>query len=174
MFGFLTNQSAHLESSIKAGSSAGIFYTYKYNENRAVETDIMFHYSASEIYSRDTGETADYSCLSIELPLYAMIQADIDNRSLYLGIGPFASLGLYSRYKSEICCINLYENKQNTGKPTIRRFDFGAGFILGYELKCSIQFNFNFKLGFRNLLDTNYENGEMISRMVSFGVGYRL
>jgi hypothetical protein len=170
---FLTNQSMQVVSSARAGSTAGIFCKYTLNESRAVEMDMMFNYRASKIHNGNTGETAAYRHLSMELPLYAMLQADIDDQSLYLGLGPFVSVGLHSRYKSAIRDINLYEKEQNTDKATIHRFDFGVGFIIGYELKCNIQINASFQLGFRNLLGANYENVEMISTLFSFGAGYR-
>ena len=166
---FWVNESTHLKSKVKAGCSAGFFYKYMRNENRAMEADMMFHYHTSEIYHQDTDETADYRYLGIELPVYAIIQADTDKGLLYLGMGPFASFGLYSRYTSGIHSINPYQKERST----MRRWDFGAGFIAGYELECKLQFNFNFQLGFRNLVGDGFENADMISTLISLGVGYR-
>ena len=77
---FWINQSTHLKSSMKAGGSAGFFYKYTLH-NRAIETDIMFRYLTSEFKNRDTGETADYRYFGIELPVYFMLQAEIDNQT---------------------------------------------------------------------------------------------
>ena len=55
----------------------------------------------------------------------------------------------------------------------MRRWDFGASFVIGYETKYNMQFNFNCHLGFRNLIDEDFENAEMFSQLISLGVGYR-
>ena len=95
---FWVNTSTHLKSSMKAGGSAGFFFKYAHTENRAIETDLMFRYCTSEFKNRDTGETADYRYFGIELPVYFMLQAEIDNQTLYLGLGPFVSFGFFSYY----------------------------------------------------------------------------
>ena len=170
---FLINQSTHVKSSMKAGGSAGLFYNYKWRENRVLEMDMMFCYRTSEVKNQDTGETADYRYFGIELPLYSMLQAEIDDQRIYLGMGPFASVGLCSHSHSNDRHINHYRKDPTNHKSPVHRWDFGVGFIIGYELKCRMQFNFNYQLGFRNMLGDVFENVDMISQMVSLGVGYR-
>jgi len=171
--GLLTNQSEYLKNSMKAGGSAGFFYKNKWCENRAVEADLMFRYHTSELKNLSTNETADYRYFGIELPVYFMMQADIDDRKLYLGMGPFASFGLFSLYETETRRINLYKKDIASGRTSVRRWDFGAGIIIGYETKCNLQININYQLGLRNLLDTSLEKVEMFTQLVSFGIGYR-
>ena len=171
--GLLTNQSTHLKIRMKAGGSAGFFYKNKWSENRAVQADLMFRYHASELKTLSTSETADYRYFGVELPVYFLMQADFDDRKLYLGMGPFASFGLFSQYKSGTRTINPYKKDPTGDRARINRWDFGVGFIIGYELKCNLQFNFNYQLGLRNLLDTGLEKVEMFTQLVSLGVGYR-
>jgi len=158
---------------MKVGSSAGFFYKYAFLENRAVEADMMFHFRTSKMKNKTTGETSDYRYYGIELPLYALIQADIDNRKLYFGLGPLVSFGLFSHNETETRRINLYKKDIVSGRTAVRRWDFGVGIIIGYETKCNLQININYQLGFRNLLDTNLEKVEMFTQLVSLGVGYR-
>jgi len=171
--GLLFSQSTNLKSSMKAGGSAGFFYKYAYLENRAVEADMIFHFRTSKLKNETTAETANYHYFGIELPLYALVQADIDNRKLYFGLGPLVSFGLFSHNETETRRINLYKKDPTGDRPTIRRWNFGAGFIIGYETKNRLQFNFNFQMGLRNMFDASYENVELFSGLVSLGVGYR-
>jgi hypothetical protein len=167
--GLLTSPAANLKSSMKAGGSAGFFYKYTRFENRAIQADMALNYHTSEIFNRDTGETADYRYLGIEIPLYLIIQADMEEGLFYLGVGPYLSFGLYSHFKSDIRSINLYDKE----KSNIHRLDFGPGLIIGYEMKCNLQFNFNYQLGLRNMVGDGFENVDLISQLVGLVVGYR-
>ena len=170
---FWINEATHLKSSIKTGGSAGFFYKHTRHENRAIEVDLVFRYRTSEIERQTTGEKGDYSYFGIELPLFSTIQAEIDNQIIYLGLGPFASYGMFSRYLSDNQNYNLYKKNQSGDKSIMHRWDFGVGFIVGFELKCRLQFNLNYQMGVRNLVDEGFEGVNMISQLVSFGVGYR-
>ena len=171
--GFVTSRSANINNSMKAGGSAGIFYKNPWRENRAVQADLMFRYRTSGIKNMTTGETAGYSYFGIELPVYALLQANIEERKLFFGMGPFASFGLSSRYKSENRTVDPYKKDLTNGKTMMYRWNFGAGSIIGYELECNLQINVNFQLGFRNLFDAGSEKVEMFSFLVSLGMGYR-
>jgi len=170
---FWITQSTHVKSSMKAGGSAGFFYKYKWRENKAVQTDMMFRFRRSEFYNQNTGEMADYRYFGIEIPVYSMLQAEIDNQILYLGIGPFASFGLFSRYESAQRCIDLYQKDPISDKELMYRWDCGVGLFIGYELRCRLQFNFNYHLGVRNVFSNGFENVTMISQLNCLGVGYR-
>jgi hypothetical protein len=170
---FWINQSTNLISSMKAGCSAGFFYKYAYRENAAVQADMMFRYRSSEIKNQITGETGDFSYFGIELPVYALRQAEIDNQILYFGIGAFASFGMFCRNKTADRSINPYKKDQIGDKSILHRWDFGVGFIIGYEMKCRLQINFNYQMGVRNLVDDGFENVNMISALGSLGVGHR-
>ena len=86
-------------------------------------------------------------------------------------LGPLVSFGLFSHSETDTRRINLYKKDPTSDRAAIRRWDFGAGIMIGYETKCNLQFNFNFQLGFRNMFDASYENVELFS--VGVGVGYR-
>ena len=161
------------EKQHESSGSAGFFYKYAFLENRAVEADLMFHYRTSKMKNKTTGETADYRYFGIVLPLYSMLQADIDNRKLYFGLGPLVSFGLFSHNETETRRINLYKKDIDSGRTAVRRWDFGAGIIIGYETKCNLQLNFNYQLGFRNMFDESFQNVELFSQLISWGVGYR-
>ena len=170
---FGLTQTSDIKIRKKAGGSAGLFCKYQWLENRVVEMDMMFRYRTSELKNKSTGETADYSYFGIELPLYSLVQVEIDNQTVFVGLGPFVSFGLQSHYRYGNCNINLYRKDPVNSKSPVRRWDFGVGFLIGYELKCRLQFNFNYQLGLRNIAGDVFENTGMISQLVSLGTGYR-
>ena len=170
---FWVNQSTHLKSSMNVGSSAGFFYNYKWHGNRAAQADMMFRYRTSKLKNQDTDETADYRYFGIELPVYFMLHGEIDNQTIYLGMGPFASFGLFSRYQSAYRNVDVYKEDTIGDKEMMRRCDYGVGFIIGFELKCRLQINFNYQMGFRNLVSDGFAKVNMVSQLNSFGVGYR-
>jgi len=171
--GFVTSRSANINNSMKAGGSAGIFYKYAFLENVVIQADMMFRYRCSEIKNQTAGETANYRYLGIELPLYALLQADIDDRKFFIGMGPFASFGMYNHYKSDARHIDLYKKDPTDDMAILRRWDFGAASIIGYEWECNFQINVNFQIGFRNRFEAGSENIEMLSFLFSLGAGYR-
>jgi len=171
--GLLVTQSTNLKSSMRAGGSAGFFYKYAITENIGAQADMMFRYRSSGIENLAKGEKANYRYLTVDVPLYFLHQAVIDEQSLYFGGGPFASCGLVSHYKSDTRNVNPFKKDPTTGRPMMNRWDLGFAFIIGYEAKNRLQFNFNFQMGFRNMFDDSFENIWMDAVLVSLGVGYR-
>jgi len=166
---FVITQSTNVKCSRKTGCSAGFFYKYKWHESKALQTDVMFRYRTSKINNNDTDEIANYRYYGVELPLYFLQQVEIDNSIFYAGIGPFASFGLTGNYNSNHRQIDLYQKD----KTIMHRLDLGIGILIGYETKSRLQFNFNYQMGFRNIICNEIENVNMTSQMLSLGLGYR-
>ena len=170
---FLVNDTSHLKSSMRASVSAGFFYKYTWDDNAGLQADMLFRYRTSEIKNLTTGETGDYRYCGIELPVYHILQIDVKQNLLYIGMGSFASFGLFSRYETGTRSTDLYKKDPTSGKTMLYHWNFGTDFILGYELECKLQFNFNFQLGLRNLFDKSFGNVWMNSLLISLGAGYR-
>lgn len=170
---FWINQSSRLESSMKAGALLGYFYKYRIREGVAIEADMMFHYLASEIKDLNTGHKADYRYVGMEMPVYGIIQVELENSTVYLGFGPFASVGYLSRYEAGNRNIDPYKKNKISDKAMMRRWDFGVGFMVGYELGFGLQFSVNYQLGFRNMLSDGSDKTTMNLQMFGAGVGYR-
>jgi len=170
---FWASQSANLNSKHGTGGAAGFFYNYTYRENAAIQADVMFRYRSSKMEYQTTGETTDFSYFGIDLPVYLLRQAVIDDQKLYFGVGPFASYGFRSRFKSDAHEIDPYKTDPAAGDAMLRRLDLGFALIIGYETRYRLQFNFNYQLGLRNILQDGFENASMISQLISLGAGYR-
>jgi hypothetical protein len=166
-------KSAHVKNSMRAGGSTGFFYKYALTENMALEADMMFRYRSMGIQNLTTGEKGNFRYLTIDVPLYFLHQAEIEQQTLYFGGGAFTSYGLVSSYKTDTRSVNPYKKDLTSGKAMMNRWDYGFVFIVGFEAKNHLQINFNFQMGLRNMLDDSFENVTMISGLVSVGVGYR-
>ncbi len=134
---------------------------------------MMFHYQTSGIEDSNTGNKSDYHYVGMEMPVYGMMQAELESSMLYLGFGPFASVGLMSRYETDGHSIDPYKKSRASGRAMMHRWDFGIGFIFGYELGLGLQFNVNYHLGFRNMLNAGSDKTTMTPQMFGAGVGYR-
>ena len=170
---FWVSESVKLESSMKTGFSFGNFFRYQYRDSRGVEADILFRYQNSEMKDFYVGKTYDCHFLSVELPIYNMIQAEINQNMLFFGYGLFTSFGIISRFKSEKLWIDPYKKSTTNNKVILYRWNYGVGLILGYELASRLQFNLNYQLGFRNVIDDDSDRGSMITRLMELGIGYR-
>ncbi|MBO5963451.1 MAG: hypothetical protein J6P97_03120 [Bacteroidales bacterium] len=67
-----------------------------------------------------------------------------------------------------ICSIVLKENNYFS----LSRWNLGVGMIAGFELKCGLQFNVNYKYAMFNSLQ-NADVANMIENTASIGIGYR-
>jgi hypothetical protein len=166
---YLISESSNLKYSHKAGFSAGLLYRYGWRENRALEADMILRYSDLNMKDKTTGESADYRYFGVEIPAYHIMYADIDENILYMGIGQFVSYGLFKRYRS-----GQNGKKQfPTAKDEIYRWNLGLALIVGYETKSRLQFFFNYNMGFLNMVEPEFENINMLTQLISLGVGYR-
>ena len=86
--------------------------------------------------------------------------------------GLFTSFGIISRFKSEKLRLDPYKKSTTNNKAILYRWNYGVGLILGYELASGLQFNLNYQLGFRNVIDDS-DRGSMITRLMELGIGYR-
>jgi opacity protein-like surface antigen len=59
------------------------------------------------------------------------------------------------------------------GDKEMKRWDFGFGALLGYELSNKLQINAAYQVGVINQLDRLKDDAKVRSQAVSLGVGYR-
>ena len=170
---FWISESAQLESSMKTGFSSGIFLRCLLRDYVGLEADMMLRYQNSVMKDLTTGEESDCRFLDFEIPVYGMIQANIEQDMVFLGFGPFASVGLAGRFESAGNRTDPYKKSGTDSNAMLHRWNFGVGFIAGYELEMGLQFNINYRLGFRNVLDADSDKASMIPQLMELGVGYR-
>lgn len=165
MSNYLLDKMPNTESSMKVGAQVGGFVKYNFNPFLGLQADMMFHYKASEIKDKATGQKSDIEAWGMEVPIYAMASIPTYSGKIYLGVGPYVGFGFSAKNKT--ADVDLYDTK------FIKRFDLGAAAILGYELKNGFQINANYQFGALNLRDKNKGDSKLRMQGVSLGLGYR-
>jgi hypothetical protein len=163
----LTNMD-HAESRMNAGASLGGFMKWDITDNFALQPELLFHYKNS-VYETTGLSDRNYEYWGMEIPVYALGQWRAGNGRFYAGAGPYLGLGFSN--KSYPGDLDLYE--EFGGESVMRRWDFGAGALVGYEFACRVQVNAGYKIGFLDMMDAGRDNASMNTSTLSVGVGYR-
>jgi len=94
---------------------------------------------------------------SLELPIYIMGQINAGSGKILIGAGPYLSLGIDGK--------QMFDNK------IMRRWDFGLGLRVGYELKNGLSIFGIYQAGLINRLKE--DDMTLRNQVVGFGLGYR-
>lgn len=160
-----------MSSKMNIGGSAGGFLGLRVSERFSIQEDFLMYYQTSQLERNE--QKGDFSYLGAECTLYAMGNWKISGSNrLSVGVGPFVGYGLNAKYKIDGIETDLYE-KDNNGDKTFQPFSAGVAAILGYELRCGLQFNISYKVGVIDQLDANKDNASMLPSRISMGVAYR-
>lgn len=167
---FFLSDMAGMESKMNIGGSAGGFIGFRLSENFSFQEDLLIHYQTSQL--EQEGQKGDFSYLGAEFSLYAIGHWRVGNGCIIAGAGPFVGYGLDVKYKAGNVETDLYEKNGNGDKP-FQPFSAGAAVMLGYELKCGLQFNTSYKIGIIDQLDAKKADASMLPCRISLGVAYR-
>jgi hypothetical protein len=151
------------KSKMKPGASLGGFLKYDFNENFAIQPELLFHYKTS--FNKTVNIDDKFKYWGVEIPVYAVGQWNTGNGRFYVGVGPYAGFGFKSKYSNSD--LNLYKEK------VMRRLNVGGGAMLGYEFGNGILLNAGYKIGFINALDKQKKEAKMRPQSISLGLGYR-
>ena len=167
---FRIRNSEIYQISMKPGGSAGIFMKLESN-NFAFHYELWLRYKTFEMKNAETQLNTDYQYWSLELPLYFMGQINTGAGKVFIGGGPFVSLGLDG--KQDPGNIDLFYKKTTTDKSIMQRWDFGLGVTAGFEFNNGITLFTGYQVGLVNNLNEEKDDVTFKSRTVSFGLGYR-
>lgn len=153
-------------STMRVGPTLGGFMRVDLHENFAIQPELSLFYKNSKMEKGVNEDT--FKQWGMQLPVYALAQSENFAGRIYGGVGPYLGLGLDARYKDED--VNLYK-KENGNKP-LQRWDFGLGFLVGYEFNNGFQINGGYQFGFVNQLDEMKDDAKMRNQTVNVGIGY--
>lgn len=142
----------------------------------------------SLIYSTGTQITvisgiSTMSLYYLELPLNAVYKFPVKSSKIYIGAGPYTSLGLFGRNRTKTDYTTTFygssEIEKTSGKKKafgndsdqVKRFDFGANFSGGIELKKGFTVGLNYGLGLANISNQK-EEGSLSNQAFSLTFGY--
>lgn len=171
MSNFLLNDMKDNESSMKLGVSVGGFLKFEFTENFAIQPEVSIYYKGSKMKDKRMNIKYDNDFWGFEIPVYAVGQMNLGTGKGYVGLGPY--IGCNFSGKADPGDINLYKKDKVTDTSVLKRWDFGAGLMAGYEFDNRFSINASYQIGFLDLLDANKKHSDARNQTVSLGVGYR-
>jgi hypothetical protein len=123
---------------------AGIFYQKNINKYFAVQPALLFSVRGGKIKNIDS--TINARLMNIELPINFLYLY----KGLVFGAGPNFSYGLNGKLKSNSKERNAY-NASESFERTLKRFELGGNFMIGYTFKQGVFITANFSRGFTNI-----------------------
>ena len=166
--GNLTNvKLSNIESngSFKPGVSLGGFTKIEFNENFALQPELIFNYTENDV--KFSGKKTKFKYAGIEIPVYALGQFKAGSGKIFFGVGPHIGYGFSIDSKIE----KLPEGSPDENKIELDHWYMGASTMVGYEFKNKISINAGYQLGF-DLRSKNKSN-DVKTQTISLGVGYR-
>jgi len=123
---------------------AGIFYQKSINKYFALQPALLFSIRGGRI--RNIDSTINASLMYIEFPVNILYR----HKQLMLGGGPDFCYGINGKLKTNGKGRNAYD-KNESFERTLKRFEFGGNFMIGYTFKKRIFISTNFSPGFTNI-----------------------
>jgi len=158
------------QSKMKLGFSTGVFLKLESNAF-ALQYELLLRHKNFAVKNAETNTQTDYSYWGLELPIYFMGQIKTGAGKIFIGAGPYVSIGLDG--KQDPGNIDIYKNDKTSGKPIMKRFDFGLGAMCGYEFNNGISVSGGYQAGLINALSAQKDTMTMKNQCVNFGVGYK-
>ncbi|NII29620.1 PorT family protein [Pseudoflavitalea sp. X16] len=119
----------------------------------------------------------------LELPVNFLYKPVLGTGKLLLGFGPYAGYAIGGKVKSDDGDVDLeFESELPANQVgmyfyTVRRFDFGANLLAGYEFNNKLSFQLNAQLGLTNISPevVGADKDDFKTKNTGFGVsvGYR-
>lgn len=150
---------------MQAGMQIGVYAEFKLGNDLFIQPGLMYESKGGKIKNSDSKYRLNYLTLPVDL----VFKPEVGSGRLVLGAGPYLGYALSGKLKGvkDVSDVNLFK-----GDNKMKRFDAGAHFQVGYELKSGLTLGLNAELGLLNL--SKADGGKF--RNTSFGVtvGYTL
>jgi hypothetical protein len=146
----------------------GTFFQKNITKYFAVQPTLLFSIRGGKV--RDIDSTINASLMNIELPISFLYLY----KQLLFGAGPNFCYGLSGKLKSNGMKRDAYDASESHER-TLKRFEFGGNFMIGYTFKKGVFITANFLPGFTNIYKgDDSATIDVKARTRSFGisVGY--
>ncbi|MCD7901209.1 MAG: PorT family protein [Bacteroides sp.] len=152
-------------SSFKPGVSVGGFAKIQFNENFALQPELLFSYTDTKVKLDDMKNKYKYA--SVEIPVYAVGQWALGNGKIFVGAGPNIGYGFSIDSKTE----KLPEGHPGENKIELDHWYAGGGIMAGYEFDFGLIVNAGYKMGWD--LSSTHKSSGVRTQTISVGVGYK-
>jgi len=177
------------KKSSNIGFGVGVVSDVALGSNLSLRSSLNFLQKGGKLksdFGEDMGEMLpsiemDAKLYYAELPVNLVYNVDLSSGRLYFGAGPSLGFGLGGKMK--VTSTNPFDpsekeeekvdafKKEDDGGAGLKRLDFSANAIAGYQFKSGLYVNAGYLLGLSNLVDS--EDGEkMRNRGLQLTVGY--
>lgn len=112
----------------------------------------------------------------LDIPITAVYKFDLPTLGkVYVGAGPYASVGLSGTNQVESVSIVSGSNIKFGNNNDYRKIDFGATFSTGLELNNHLTLNMRYALGLNNIAsDADLDAKSVKNRIFTIGLGFWL
>jgi len=181
MSNFIVTGERFVEGKFGFGASFGGFMKYNVSNNFAIQPEILFHFKNSTFERFTFVQPSDgkFRYSGVEIPIYALGQWRIGSGRFYAGVGPYIGLGFSAMESFYTFLLEgpIYNESDFFENSILRRFDFGLGAMLGYEISHRVQLNVGYKIGLLNVdvrdWSWSQEHHSWRWQTISLGLGYR-
>ncbi|PRD56849.1 porin family protein [Sphingobacterium gobiense] len=154
-------------SNMSIGGSVGGFVKYDISQNFALQSGIDVYYRTSKLESTTDRISNKIKSFGIEMPIYGIVQGELGSGKAFIGAGPYVGYGISTKSNG----VNLFKNNNEAGRPTVNRFDYGVGGIIGYDFDKNWQINASYQFGLADL--HKGKGGSMKNHAASVGLAYK-
>ena len=141
-------------------------------------SDKKFSFRPSLMYSNEGDKVNEFDVDGhihisfIKLPLPVIYHSTIAQNKMFFGFGPYLAYALSGKYhRTDIDKTVSIQFGSNKDMDDLKRFDAGASFLVGYQLKKNIFLTGKFDLGLANISDLD---AKIRTRSFGVTVGYLL
>ncbi|MBK6364665.1 MAG: PorT family protein [Saprospiraceae bacterium] len=165
-----------LDTKMKFGFGAGVFYQYMVNDNFTIQPELNFMQMGTKFDLDFLGTTIESTTTFnyLQIPILAKYGfGDMDALNFYVQAGPYVALGL-GKVKTKSCVGDDCETEDTDygdGEDGPKSLDFGLQLGAGVNITKNISVDARYGLGLANL--TSEEDSTYKNSSIFISLGYK-
>jgi hypothetical protein len=160
----------------KVGLQAGIVLDAPIGSHFAFQPELNFVQKGTKDHDATSNIDSKLNVNYLELPLHIVYKTNQSPNHFFVGAGPTLAYAISG--KASITSNGGTSSSDlkfgSSDTDDMKPFDFGVGFVAGFEVKSGIRFSANYTLGLSNLAPGSNNNGTLKNRAFGFTLGYML
>jgi len=138
-----------LDYKLKTGFHVGVTADVPIAPEFYVQPGLLFSLKGAKF---DDAADTKINISYLEIPVNFLYKPVLGTGKLLLGFGPYAAFAVGGKIKNDNADVDLkFDNEVSAASPdayrTIKRFDFGANFLAGYQFSSKFSAQLNAQLG---------------------------
>jgi hypothetical protein len=167
-----------LDFKLKTGFHVGVNAEIPIAPEFYIQPGLLFSTKGAKV---DDDADTKINISYLEIPVNFLYKPMLGTGNLLLGFGPYAAFGIGGKVKSDDGDVDIkfdsdVDPDELDGEVPLKRFDFGANFLAGYEFSNKVSVQLNAQLGLVKINPKfNGEDTDAKYKNTGFGVsvGYR-